>query len=79
MRGGRFSMVIGSALLGTVALWPAASPSVSASTGAAGAAVAQAAPGDSYAKPKPPKCTYRCTNHRKYKCCPKCTRVKGKC
>ncbi|MGW5260132.1 hypothetical protein ACWEQG_04105 [Microbispora sp. NPDC004025] len=77
MRGGRFSVIIGSALLGTVALWPASS--ASASTGAAEVAVAQAASGSSYAKPKPPKCTYRCTNHRKYKCCPKCTRVKGKC
>ncbi|SIQ26709.1 hypothetical protein SAMN05421833_101336 [Microbispora rosea] len=70
-------MIVGSALLGTIALWPAAASPASAGTG--GATIAQAAPGDSYAKPKPPKCTYRCTNHRKFKCCPKCTRVAGKC
>ncbi len=78
MRGGRLSVILGSALLSTIALWPAAA-SASAIPGTGDAAVARAAAGGSYTKPKPPKCTYRCTNHRKYKCCPKCTRVKGKC
>lgn len=73
-------MIVGSALLGTIALWPAAASPASAGTGGTGGtAVTQAAAGNSYAKPKPPKCTYRCTNHRKYKCCPKCQRVPGKC
>ncbi|GAB3891838.1 hypothetical protein GCM10027612_38370 [Microbispora bryophytorum subsp. camponoti] len=79
MRGGRLSMIAGSALLGAIALWPAAASAASAPASASGAAVTQAVPGNSYAKPKPPRCTYRCTNHRKFKCCPKCTRVKGKC
>ncbi|GLW21046.1 hypothetical protein [Microbispora triticiradicis] len=79
MRGRRLGMTIGSALLTTVALWPAAGSPVRASTISGGVAVSQAAPGASVAKPKPPKCTNRCTNHRKYKCCPKCKRVKGKC
>lgn len=72
-------MIIGSAVLGTIALWPAATSPASASGGQGGTAVTHAAPGI-HAKPKPsPKCTYRCTNHRKFKCCPKCQRVPGKC
>ena len=79
MRGGRFSLIVGSALLSTMALWPAGAASASASAGAGDTAVAQAASGASYTKPKPPRCTYRCTNHRKYRCCPKCQRIKGTC
>ncbi|GAA4189393.1 hypothetical protein AB0C10_18925 [Microbispora amethystogenes] len=79
MRGRRLGMTIGSALLTTVALWPAAGSPAQASAISGGAVVAQTAPGASVAKPKPPKCTNRCTNHRKFRCCPKCKRVPGKC
>lgn len=80
MRGGRYGVIVGSALLGAITLCPAAASAAPDSAGAVRAAVTQAAPGNSYTKPKPPGCTTQCRNHRRYKCCPiGCIRVKGKC